>query len=172
MASSIEIDSSCIPTRPSRLIYIIAPGTLVRLGPDLDGALTSVIASLQAAISSPKKPSHFATTYSRVSITIVLDCGENVELQVFRLLHQRNGNKLLGYPDQGLSSRILNQLQDIQKYQPNIQTPFTCVEDWRRYGPKDHQIYEEMAKASTSASAWKDFKNAVSGYLPSTLQRY
>lgn len=169
--ASIEIDDYYIPVSPSRLIYILAPGTLVRLGPDLDGALTSVIASLQAALAGPRKLSHFATTYSRVNITIVLDCyesGEDIQLQVFRLLWKKN--RLLGHPDQGLSNRIADQLQDIQ-HQPNIQTPFSCMEDWRGIGPKDHQIYQDMAKASTSIDAWRKFKDTVSSRPLSTLKR-
>lgn len=173
MASSIEIDNSCIPARPSRLVYILAPGTLVRLGPDLDGALTSVIASLQAALGGSRKPNHFATTYSLANITVVIDCydsSEDIQLQVFRL--RQSKNRLLGYPDQGLSSRIADQLRDIQKYQPNIQTPFMCMEDWRGIGPKDHRIYENMAEASSSMVAWREFKDAVTRLSsPSVLVR-
>jgi hypothetical protein len=175
MASAVEIDSSCIPAQPSRLVYIIAPGTLVRIGPDLDEALAAVIASIQAAIVSPRKPSHFATTYSRANITIVVDCfesDEDVQLQVYRLLHKQKGNRLLGYPDPGLSARIADQLREIEKQQPQIQIPFTCVEDWRGVGPKDHQIYDQMAKASRSLHAWQDFKNAVSSSFSCILNNY
>lgn len=162
MASSIEIDDSCIPTQPSRVVYIIAPGSLVRLGPDLDGALTAVIASLEAALAGPTKPRHFATTYSLANITIVMDCykpGEDIQLQVFRL--RQSKNKLFGHRDQGLSKRIADQLEDIQLNQPNIQTPFSCIEDWRGYGPKDHHIYKRMVEASASIEAWRKFKDTV-----------
>ncbi|KAF2177539.1 hypothetical protein K469DRAFT_719749 [Zopfia rhizophila CBS 207.26] len=162
MASHIGIDASCIPPQPSRLVYILAPGTLVRIGPDLDGALTSVIASLRAAFHGTQgKARHLATTYSLANITIVMDyfeSGEKIQLQVLRLRLQ--GNRLVGCRDQGseLLNRINNQLQSIQHHQPNIQTPFKCMEDWRGFGPKDYHIYTEMAKASTSTDNWRKFK--------------
>ncbi|KAF1963107.1 hypothetical protein CC80DRAFT_588574 [Byssothecium circinans] len=162
MASPIEIDDSCIPARPSRLVYVLAPGSLVRLGPNLDGALTAVITSLEAALPGPTKPRHFATTYSLANITIVLDCykpDEEIQLQVFRLRQKKN--RLFGHRDQGLSKRIADQLQDIQRHQPGIQTPFRCVEDWRGIGPKDHQVYENMAEASASITAWRNFKDTL-----------
>ncbi|KAF2741502.1 hypothetical protein EJ04DRAFT_5288 [Polyplosphaeria fusca] len=172
MASSIEIDASCIPPYPSRLVYIITPGTLVRLVPDLEGALCSLIASLRAALAAFPKSNHYATTYSLVNIAIVLDCynpGEDIEVHVFRL--RQRDNTIVGCPDPALTPRITQQIRDIERHQPNIQTPFTCAEDWRGFGPKDHPIFEAMAKASTSTKTWRNFKNDVSGLPPSPLTR-
>lgn len=158
MASSVEVDTSCIPVQPSRVVYIIAPGSLVRLGPDLEGALCSVIASLRAAITGQHAIRHFATAYSRSNISIVLDFDvPSQDIQVFRLRQMKK--KLTGYPDQGLSTRIADQLRAIQQNQPDIQIPFLCIEDWQGYGPKDHEIYQEMVKASTSMEAWESFKS-------------
>jgi hypothetical protein len=68
--------------------------------------------------------------------------------------HTLKDTKLLG--------RIDDQLKAIHKYQPKLEVPFRCVEDWRGYGPRDHPIYTQMVNASTSRDVWQEFKAAVS----------
>lgn len=165
MTSNIRIDHTCIPNQPSRLVYVLRPGTLVHIGPHLDAALTSVISSLKIAVDGTgKKARHLATTYSLTNITILMDCfesGEDIQLQVLRL-RLENG-KLVGYRDEGreLLERINGQLHSIQSHQPNITTPFKCTEDWKGIGPKDHPIFGSMAQASTSSDTWRKFKASV-----------
>ncbi|KAF2174570.1 hypothetical protein K469DRAFT_687395 [Zopfia rhizophila CBS 207.26] len=166
MAPQIQINERGIPTQPSRLVFTLAPFTLVRIGPNLDAALNGLISSLIAALSSKQNNIlHFATTYSLANVAIVIDCfesGEEIRLQLLRLrLRPCLGTvELTPYPFENalLSQRIADQLQIIQKRQPTLVIPFRCVEDWYGLGPRDHPIYDRMVEASTSKDVWREFK--------------
>lgn len=147
----------------SRFILVLAPLTLVRIGPDLDTALKNVVLSLTTIFESfDLKPSHFATTYSLKSLVIIIDCFEAKEGMQLLLLRLRSGRLTINpFDDQKLSRRIANQLQLIQQRQPKLATPFRCVEDWYGVGPPEHPIYERMVKASTSEDNWQEFKVLV-----------
>ncbi|KAF2175210.1 hypothetical protein K469DRAFT_78028 [Zopfia rhizophila CBS 207.26] len=171
MASQIQIDERGIPTQPSRLVFTLAPFTLVRIGPNLDAALNDLISSLTSALSSKRNNiRHFATTYSLANVAIVMDCfepGEEICLQLLRLRPRPRPYletvELTPYPFENalLSQRITDQLRTIQKLQPTLGIPFRCVEDWRGLGPRDHPIYNRMVEASTSKDVWREFKASV-----------
>jgi hypothetical protein len=62
IASGIQIDSESQIKQPSRLIYILAPGSLVRIGPDLQRAHNGLVSSLIDAYNGKGYNSrHFAT---------------------------------------------------------------------------------------------------------------
>jgi len=166
MASQVRINLECLLNGHSRLVFTLAPVTLVRIGPDLDTALNGLISSLTATLNEKgNKPRHFATTYSLANITILLDCfepGEDIHLQLLQLRLRSGTLTAHTLKDTKLLGRIDDQLKAIHKYQPKLEVPFRCVEDWRGYGPRDHPIYTQMVNASTSQDVWQEFKAAVS----------
>lgn len=164
MSPNVLIDRRNISVA-SRIVFTIAPYTLVRIGPKLDVALDALLADLVAALHDVGKAArHLTTTYSLANIALVFDCSEKEEgvgthIQRLRLV----GGKITGYAfeDKKLSHRIAEQLQSISIVRPSLSKPFMCVESWRGPGSQHHPIYARMVEASTSVEAWKEFKAMV-----------
>ena len=146
-------------------MYTLNPTSLVYIGPNIDKALCGLIADLIAAFNNKGITArHIATTYSLANIAILIDCFEpskDIHLNFFRL-RLRNG-VLSGseFENKGLSQRITDQLQNIQRRHLDLSRPFRCVEGWQGFGPQDHPIYERMVEASSSIDKWRVFKYDV-----------
>jgi hypothetical protein len=163
------INQECIISCPSRLVYTLKPLSLVYVGPNIDKALGDLVEALIVAFNNKGiKARHIATTYSLANIAILIDCfehREDIHLRFLRL-HFRNGCfSRSEFENEGLSHRITSQLQNIQKYRPDLMSPFRCVEDWRGIGPKDHPIYDRMVEASSSIEDWRVFMDNVCASL-------
>jgi hypothetical protein len=143
-------------------VYILNPVSLVYIGPNIEEALTNLIADLFTTFNNKNvKARHIATTYSLANIAILFDCfepGEAFQTSLVRLRY-RNGN-ISGsrFEDRRLSQRIIDQLQTIQRNHQDLTTPFRCVEDWQGFGPQDHPIYDRMVEASGSIDKWRKFR--------------
>lgn len=176
MASQIKIDRELLIKQPSRLICTVAPGSLVRIGPDLEQAHDYLVSNLiDAYHSEGYNARHFATTYCLVNITIVIDCfesGEEVKLQLVRFCTRGNQIFVSTWEDDGLKQRISDQIRSIQKLQPNISLPFRCLEDWRGYGPREGDIYQRMLCASISQDKWLEFRHSVCTTLSPSVKSY
>ncbi|KAF2760069.1 hypothetical protein EJ05DRAFT_483856 [Pseudovirgaria hyperparasitica] len=148
----------------SWLVYTLSSHTLVRIGPDIAVAIQRVVAALETVLHLGPQVHHFATTYSLSHITIILrtdipDGGAGVvDITLLRLRLVRGDLVATEFHDSSLCRRIADQLQSIQKYQPGIEVPFRCVEDWMGYGIMQHQIYDKMLLASKTPAAWSEFK--------------
>jgi hypothetical protein len=160
MESQIIVNQQFFPDQVSRILYIITPFRLVRLGPDLDTAIKNLIITLTTLfVQKGKLVHHFATTYSLATITIIIEFKERGEspLQLFQLRLRDRELTASEFEDARLSTRVIDQLQNIQKNQPRLAIPFRCVEDWQGLGSKEHDIYNRMVKASTSKDDWQKF---------------
>jgi hypothetical protein len=86
IVSDIQIDSELLIKQLSCLIYILAPGSLVHIGPDLEQAYNTLVSSLIDAYNNKGYNScYFATMYCLVNVTIIIDCfesSEEIELQL------------------------------------------------------------------------------------------
>jgi len=99
---------------------MLAPVTLVYIGPDFNIVLNGLISSLTTTLNKKgNKPRHFATTYSLANIMILLDCfkpGKDIHLQLLQL-RLRSGTLIAHtLKDTKLLGRIDNQLKAIYKY--------------------------------------------------------
>lgn len=164
MSSNVLVDCRNI-SAASRIVFTIAPYTLVRIGPKLDVALDALLADLVAALHDVGKSArHLTTTYSLANIALIFECLEKEEdggthIQRLRLV----GGKIIGYAfeDKKLSHRIAEQLRSISTVRPSLSKPFMCVESWRGTGSQHHPVYARMVEASTSVEVWKEFKAMV-----------
>lgn len=168
MVLEASIKPECIISQPSRLVYTIHPTFLVYIGPNIDKAITDLIDALITAFKDKGfHVRHIATTYSLANISILLDCtesGEEIHANLVRLVRLcfRNGS-ISGteVTNKCFSQRVIDQLQNIQRSYRALDFPFSCVEDWQGFGPKDHPIYERMVEASCSIEDWRAFKDTV-----------
>ncbi|KAI9838238.1 MAG: hypothetical protein M1837_002512 [Sclerophora amabilis] len=171
-----NLHDSALFATPCRAVYFFAPGTLVRVGPNLDAALHDLVDSLSRKCEKLHRNTarHVATTYSLKTITVVIDTfaenhDANVDIQHPQLKRLRLANdKMVGQTvqHQELQNRVAGQLSKIFKYRPDISLPFMCVEPWDGLGPSDHPIYENMNRASSSLQAFRAFKASIPGPPP------
>lgn len=147
----------------SIVAFCLSPSTAVRIGPNIEAALSSLASLLSDTIGDSWR--HLGTTYSLQSLTLIFQQSDAVERPDIRLqrLH-RHGDNVIGVSidDSRLSSRILDQLRQVLLALPDDSRPFLCVEDWQGVGPQHHHIYDRMQEASSSMVAWQNFKETVS----------
>ncbi|KAF2012551.1 hypothetical protein BU24DRAFT_254131 [Aaosphaeria arxii CBS 175.79] len=176
MTRLFEIDPSCIPSHFTRVVYLIPPEILVRLGPTFQEALDMTVLSLHTALSKDHPGiRHFGTAYSIRIITIVLDIVPDPSLPSdsttassssssssnrTEILHLRRGRQrqcqLLGFPDPGLRlrARVDEQIAMILKRHPEIETPILCSQYWDGGGAKDSDTYKRLVEAGASWEKW------------------
>ncbi|KAI9848053.1 MAG: hypothetical protein M1837_001155 [Sclerophora amabilis] len=179
--SRVTLHPSALVETHCRVVYTLAPGMLVRIGPDLDTALRDLVNSLLRDLTAAHGHAarHFATTYSLLTIAIMIDTfveshQQDVDIKHPQLKRLRLANgKVVGqsFEQPALQDRVSAQLDKIFHFKPTLSVPFMCVEAWMGIGPPERPLYENMNKASSSVSAFRAFKASFPRPPPEEMKK-
>ncbi|KAI9838412.1 MAG: hypothetical protein M1837_002495 [Sclerophora amabilis] len=184
----MRLHRSAVSQEPSRVLYSIQPGQLIRIMPNLRAAIDDLVSSLlQEHIRAGFHTRHAATAYNSSTIALVIDVSDfpyptnlfslpslpsstssaSTFALPLRQIHLWLSNRVVAGRSSDVPEKISRQMRFIQERDPDLEVPFSCPIGWSGFGPRSTaaDMFERMCQASQDVTAWRAFRSDRRGKL-------